>query len=864
MAEGILYFSADDGLHGRELWQVDSQGVARLARDVLPGPEGSNPRKLCPATEGVYFIVDLPEEASGDVALWRHSSQRSNTNGDQEFPADAEPAWLVPCRDGVLFDTFYPDQGRELAFHGKTAPKGTAVRDIAQGPEHGVSAEKLIDRPFEGRALFKARTREQGDWKLWMTDGTPDGTLPILPDVALGPNVTYGEPTHAVAVGSRLFFSGAASLWLVTAEQDGAFVVKHVPGPGAPRNFCEFRDAVYFQAEDQGHGAELWRTDGTPEGTRMVKDIQSGPPGSAPYALRALDDAIVFNADDGLHGVELWRSDGTADGTVLVRDVCRGPAGANTYQNTVHKGRVFFAAEHPGYGEELWCTDGTAAGTVLVKEIHPGAGDAEPYYLTVYGDLLYFCANDGVHGEELWCSDGTDEGTRLVLDIHPESHRIRSSNPVELAVFAGCLYFVADDVTHGAELWVCEAGADPPGPAYLLKDVHPGNGHSDPEYLTATPNRLLFAADDGEHGSELWETDGTPSGTRMVTELHPGSEGGHPRDLVLLSDAACFVATPAPNRQAIFALAPDQDTPEVLIDVNSFVPNGTVASIGVIAERLFACVQSDDGLVRFLCCDGSSASARFVSEHGAPMLGAWEHLRALSAEAGETPSRDMLHAYLLMPGRPHRAHARMGKTLVFAASSADHGCELWRSDGGLADAQLLKDCYPGPGSSAPSELTVVDGTLYFAAERVGGKRELWRSDGTAEGTYAVPGAVGYGPEELAVYQNRLLMTVHDLVYKGGARLLAHEHPSTGLVGIVQPRGHSNERPYYVRGVAVIDNHVFFSASMFGVGQELCALRKLNEARVHVVNVLSEGPYDGVRCVEVVESPTETAFTPEAQ
>jgi ELWxxDGT repeat protein len=53
----------------------------------------------------------------------------------------------------------------------------------------------------------------------------------------------------------------------------------------------------------------------------MVKDIHPGRRSSEISEMVILDDVLYFNADDDVHGLELWRSDGTAAGTVMVRDI---------------------------------------------------------------------------------------------------------------------------------------------------------------------------------------------------------------------------------------------------------------------------------------------------------------------------------------------------------------------------------------------------------------------------------------------------------------------------------------------------------------------------------------------------------------
>ncbi len=74
-------------------------------------------------------------------------------------------------------------------------------------------------------------------------------------------------------------------------------------------------------ADDGASGRELWRSDGTPEGTALVRDVLPGPGSASPSCLVEADGSLLFVADDGRHGDELWRSDGTEAGTELARDI---------------------------------------------------------------------------------------------------------------------------------------------------------------------------------------------------------------------------------------------------------------------------------------------------------------------------------------------------------------------------------------------------------------------------------------------------------------------------------------------------------------------------------------------------------------
>jgi ELWxxDGT repeat protein len=77
--------------------------------------------------------------------------------------------------------------------------------------------------------------------------------------------------------------------------------------------FTRVGSTIYFVADDDVHGPELWKTDGTLAGTKLVSDIMpgsdvNGPLGSNVSQLTAVGTSLYFTADDGgIHGWELWR-----------------------------------------------------------------------------------------------------------------------------------------------------------------------------------------------------------------------------------------------------------------------------------------------------------------------------------------------------------------------------------------------------------------------------------------------------------------------------------------------------------------------------------------------------------------------------
>src|SRR5262249_47723603 len=117
-------------------------------------------------------------------------------------------------------------------------------------------------------------------------------------------------------------------------------------------------------------------------------------------------------------------------------------------------GTLFFRDD--GGESELWKSDGTTGGTMMVKDIFPGMhrqydsygnwwyvpNSSNPEQLTSVNGTLFFVANDGTHGRELWRSDGTEGGTTLVKDISAGSS---IGNLESLTDVNGTLFFSAND-----------------------------------------------------------------------------------------------------------------------------------------------------------------------------------------------------------------------------------------------------------------------------------------------------------------------------------------------------------------------------------------------------------------------------------
>ncbi|HEY7025008.1 MAG TPA: ELWxxDGT repeat protein [Candidatus Limnocylindrales bacterium] len=301
-------------------------------------------------------------------------------------------------------------------------------------------------------------------------------------------------------------------------------------GNSNPASLTAVGTTLFFTADDGIHGTELWKSDGTAAGTKMVKNIRPYGNSSNPADLVNVNGTLFFTAVDGKHGRELWKSDGTSAGTVLVKDInthgknSYGGNGIAVYTSVAVGSRLFFLTHSGGvWGTTLYVSDGTAAGTYWLEA--PSAATHEwldnppepDHVADTLGGRFYYVAENDAGKEEIWVSDGTVSGT----------HRAAGSPQADhlsfLPIHGQSLYFVTyTDDQSNVRLWKTNGTAS--GTKALTSSGALANVPIEATYMN---NRLFFA--DGAGGA-LWKTDGTASGTKKIINRqaqYVTAAGGH-------------------------------------------------------------------------------------------------------------------------------------------------------------------------------------------------------------------------------------------------------------------------------------------------------------------------------------------------
>lgn len=437
-----------------------------------------------------------------------------------------------------------------------------------------------------------------------------------------------------------------------------------------PRAHVEFGGRTLFSVGDDAR--RPWVTDGTRAGTQPIAALGS---------IREMNDAAAFDggavfADDELElKPGLWFTDGTAAGTrKILPGGSTAPLGASVSRVVVAGGAVYYRSADPavpGAGR-LFRTDASGPGVRVQPAALPAS--AQVRELATLGDALIFSAvEDSGAGERLWRLD-TTTGVALELSAARVVRRLDRS-----FVAGGRLYFIVQDA----------------------------------------PTNSATSAE------QVWVTDGTPAGTKMLPVTGLGT-GAVPAPTSLLSDGSTvFAITPRVPTTRLRAI-----TGETVTDVPSGAAlrldstgTGTVAnairSLAAMGTALF--VAQDGSLVR-VGADGRSAVVRDFGTD-----------RELSPNAALTP-----------------IHGR----LYFGASTQSHGQEPWVSDGTATGTEEIDDIADGSGEfadfvdSSPSGFLPAGGRVAFKARtQAGGGTDLFATgpDPDPLPTPVVPGPPAISP-----------------------------------------------------------------------------------------------------------------------
>ncbi|MCA8972028.1 MAG: hypothetical protein KDC95_19730 [Planctomycetes bacterium] len=756
----VLYFVTEDSKYGRELWRTDGtpQGTD-IALDLYTGAIGSGPEELVVAGGRLWFralqrlyvtggtlgttrqvldagpfgnVSEIRELNANEVVFRREQGAQYDLWKSDGTTAGSgpilDPATNTPYRyvsglpvnpsGVVVFESGFG------ATHGVYATDGTSA-----GTHRIIPAAGLVQKSAAlagNRVVFRCTISNQD--QMYGTDGTVAGTFGVYGTRGTGAPVASGGLAWFVWTDSFSQFdlivsdgtsSGTKQVaswstpykvdsWIAAPWEGGLFfslatgsttndryritkdftltkLPESTEYPGA-RPVLATQDQVYWVAKSPTVGIELFELDAARTGLRLKANAATERGVSSSPNDFHFGNRIWFTADAGT-GRELWVSDGTEATTKLVADL--NPNGGTSISPVGELfGRFVFSAR-VRIDNELMVTDGTPQGT---QRIASGNGSAGVRFV----NKLWFPMVTPLEGYELACTDGTTAGTK-VFDLVPGTGQ---SAPVDLKVWGNNLWFLAFDTGGTRQLFRCDGTSvhqvtDTTIVANIVSyDIHDG--------------QILFLASSSASAGtpDLWGSDGTKQGTKMLVDL-PSRSGGSTGYQVLSTRGLCFFCYYSTSDVWTLGATDGTAAGTRMITHPSAAP---IDLIGAIEDRVFMLGETVSSSRSLLVSDGTVDNTRVLG---------------------------LVVRWAAMPSGVGSRHTWV------SFESAQEGYELWRTSWRQFDRVFI-DVNPGVLHAYPTAFGIHHGRLFFKATRPDVGEELFAVDVATTGATSIELGEGCG------------------------------------------------------------------------------------------------------------------------
>ncbi|HVX51667.1 MAG TPA: ELWxxDGT repeat protein [Chitinophagaceae bacterium] len=408
LKNNISLFSADNGQKGIELWHTDgTTSGTTLLKDINKLATASSTPDV---TEGVilnsklYFSAYDPVYENG---LYISDGTGAGTRliKDIDPKGSDNPANFTVFKNKVYFSA--DSEGYHSIY--KTDGTAAGTKKVFTNKDQRFAVFEMFAATNYLYAFTEVPGRDTSE--LWALDGNSNQWTKIQTLVGV-----Y-QTRHGGTIGNILIWNAidnvhGAELWKATNEPGSAKLLKDIfPGTANsyPTNFLKYHGNLYFIATPANGFYDVFKTDGTGKGTYAIAQ-------NTGVELATAANKLFFTLNDGVTNYELYASDGTTGGTKLLKDIYPGANSPSPDYLTGDDSVLYFTANDPQHGNELWKSDGTSNGTVLVKDILAGANSSIPQMLAIGAGKLYFMAYDSLGQRHLYVSNGTEAGTKQISD----------------------------------------------------------------------------------------------------------------------------------------------------------------------------------------------------------------------------------------------------------------------------------------------------------------------------------------------------------------------------------------------------------------------------------------------------------------
>ncbi|MCH9647902.1 MAG: hypothetical protein K0U98_06660 [Deltaproteobacteria bacterium] len=700
----LLFFIADEG-NGEDVWVSDgTAGGTRRLTEITSYGAFELRAWIRPWRGGAFFVARQDETWN----LWTSDGTPEGTHlltnfgSDGSIGLDGGPDAFVAAQDFILFSARESRDEPYVLWKADTfSANPFPVFGSGEGPV-------LEDRDFAfvtaGDRFFFPATRAAGGERLWVSDGTQGGTLPI--ESLCGPSCG-GVVEGLTAIDGIVLFrrsevnGGIQSLWRTDGTADGTWRLTAEGSVGGSGSVIDSSwigrvSDGYLLLMTQAPLGSIFGKLGDRGEVAPIRIAGAGGLGSFPREFQAWKGDLAFIAKKPTTSLPDYAIRAVSPATLEIREVLPDPPWANTFQPEA----LVSAGEHLfirlNRDQEIWSTDGTREGTVRLWQ---GGFNQSNFFQVAYGEELVFGVEGGESQCEIWKSDRSVSGARRILQLGRQFCSLGKAT-----VVGDNVYFLMKQ-GGGSENEVSVLRLQPDTEeVQVLAHLVEENGNS---RLEARPSFTEF---DGDvyffFDLALWRSSaGAQEAVRLVDIDHPPTFGPMAR----LGDQLYFLA----SGPRVLALWQTDGT-----------AGGTVAlrewDLSSNRVELSQELVTAGGRLWFPAYEVASGAELWTSD---------------GTEAGTFPVSD------LETGAGHSSPRHLieaeGK-LFFTAEDRFRGRELWTLEG-LAP-RLVQDLHPGPRGGMRENFRVFQESLWMAGDEGLRGFELWRLPLSRDEPGCLPGA----------------------------------------------------------------------------------------------------------------------------
>ena len=701
----VIFYGNDDA-HGSELWISDGTlAGTHLLKDIVTGRGSSmnnySYSEFVILNDKAYFIVT---DNAGKLNIWRTDGTEAGTELFQNIGGNTYNNIISKLKvmGGSLYYGITTIGSSTESKLWKT--DGTVVGTILIKSINSYINSAVFSMTATNNKLFFTTFVSSSNLQLWSTDGTTAGTIPLIIFVS---DIFFREPVLNV-LNDKIIFNGYANnkdgLWVSDGTVAGTLLIKNKIPNTSISDLINYNGKEYFWGQDTDSKYKLWSSDGTAINTKVaINSLKLPAYNSFQPSLKFVANNLLFLVYTDGNSFKLWKTDGTDGLLEVVRDKENNKIVIDFSQNMrfwATNSNLFFTYNDSEHGNELWATDGSLVNTHLLKDINVSTNNAIPYgsyRSTIFNHQVYFAAQERVSERtELWTSDGTASNTIKVKDKLPNLIREfpQFSGKIETLIdtLNSNFVFCGIDTLKGEELWISDGTNTG---TRLVKDINAGLVSSSPTNPLILGNKMFFDANDGIHGREMWVSDGSSNGTYMLKDFFSINNSPHLSSYNTIRSKIIF-------NEKIYFIARDD-----VVDSNIWETDGTVTNTKKVTTR-------------------SS-----YSQIGKPVLGLTAHQNKV----------------------------------YFVGTSTTSPLSLWSSNGQIGGEQLIKDLYIYASLNSKPIISFKDWIFVFASDNLGRSTGLWKSDGTTNGTLLLINTEGINNQTFTVGDNNLFFTAQNVLWK---------------------------------------------------------------------------------------------------